>query len=118
MREYEPTTEDMREHHVELVEQSGGQGWWAGKRFDDWLDREFFSPEKELDEAMDTISKLEKEFDEAMDTISKLEDEMYDLRGEVATVESEVRALQKENDRLKGVLSKLEDAPDLYENGG
>ena len=104
MREYEPTTEDMREHYVELVEQSGGQGWWAGKRFDDWLDREFFSPEKELDEEMDTISKLE--------------DEMYDLRGEVATVESEVRALQKENDRLKGVLSKLEDALDLYENGG
>ena len=104
MREYEPTTEDMREHYVELVEQSGGQGWWAGKRFDDWLDREFFSPEKELDEVMDTISKLE--------------DEMYDLRGEVATVESEVRALQKENDRLKGVLSKLEDALDLYENGG
>ena len=104
MREYEPTTEDMREHYVELVEQSGGQGWWAGKRFDDWLDREFFSPEKELDEAMDTISKLE--------------DEMYDLRGEVATVESEVRALQKENDRLEGVLSKLEDALDLYENGG
>ena len=104
MREYEPTTEDMREHYVELVEQSGGQGWWAGKRFDDWLDREFFSPEKELDEAMDTISKLE--------------DEIYDLRGEVATVESEVRALQKENDRLKGMLSKLEDALDLYENGG
>ena len=104
MREYEPTTEDMREHYVELVEQSGGQGWWAGKRFDDWLDREFFSPEKELDEVMDTISKLE--------------DEMYDLRGEVATVESEVRALQKENDRLRGVLSKLEDALDLYENGG
>ena len=58
MREYEPTTEDMREHYIELVEQAGGDGWWAGKRWDDWLDYTFYAPEK------DKISELEQYIDD------------------------------------------------------
>ena len=58
MREYEPTTEDMREHYIELVEQAGGDGWWAGKRWDDWLDYTFYAPEK------DKIYDLEQYIDD------------------------------------------------------
>ena len=62
MREYEPTTEDMREHYIELVEQAGGYGWWAGKRWDGWLDHTFYAPEKDkIYDLKQYIDDLERE---------------------------------------------------------
>ena len=84
MREYEPTTEDMREHYIDLVEQAGGDGWWAGKRWDDWLDYTFYAPEKVLDEALTRIEDLEGR--------------LYDL-------EQDIDDLERENERLANELA-------------
>ena len=89
MREYEPTTEDMREHYVELVEQAGGHGWWAGKRWDDWLDYTFYAPEKALDEARTEIEDLK--------------DKIYDLK-------QDIDDLEMENERLVNGIADAETA--------
>ena len=74
MREYEPTTEDMREHYIELVEQAGGDGWWAGKRWDDWLDYTFYAPEK------DKIYDLEQYIDDLERENERLVNELADAK--------------------------------------
>lgn len=82
MREYEPTTEDMREHYIELVEQAGGDGWWAGKRWDDWLDYTFCDTE---------------ELDEALTRVEDLEDKIYDLKQGIEELEQYIDDLESEN---------------------
>ena len=79
MREYEPTTEDMREHYTDLVEQAGGDGWWAGRRWDHWLEDTYDEPKKLLDAALARIGGLE--------------DRLYDL-------EQDIDDLERENERL------------------
>ena len=91
MREYEPTTEDMREHYTELVEKAGEDGWWAGKRWDEWIEYTYGEPEKLLNAALAEVDRLT--------------DNAYDFKQVIADLEAEISGLEAENERLVNELA-------------